>query len=116
MTEYQDGVGEPDGLERLWTPYRLAYIRGENKPADATEGECPFCRIPSLDDEAGLVVPRVGVNFALAQLRDPRLIEKIKWEVERADVDPSRLSIEVLETVLITSRESDLSMAASSLA
>jgi EAL domain-containing protein (putative c-di-GMP-specific phosphodiesterase class I) len=46
-------------------------------------------------------VPRVGINFAMAQLRDPRLIEKIKWEVERHDVDPSRIAIEVLETVLI---------------
>jgi diguanylate cyclase (GGDEF)-like protein len=54
-------------------------------------------------DAAGLEVPKVGINFALAQLRDPRLIEKIKWEVERADVDPGRISIEVLETVLIKS-------------
>jgi EAL domain-containing protein (putative c-di-GMP-specific phosphodiesterase class I) len=43
------------------------------------------------------------VNFALAQLRDPRLIEKIKWETERFDIDPSRIAIEVLETVLIKS-------------
>ncbi len=54
-------------------------------------------------EQAGLHVPEVGVNFALAQLRDPRLIEKIKWEVERFDIDPSRLAIEVLETVLIKS-------------
>ncbi len=54
-------------------------------------------------DTAGLGVPKVGVNFALAQLRDPRLIEKIKWETERFDIEPSRLSIEVLETVLIKS-------------
>ncbi|WP_424927915.1 putative bifunctional diguanylate cyclase/phosphodiesterase [Amaricoccus tamworthensis] len=54
-------------------------------------------------DMAGLHVPKVGVNFALAQLRNPRLIEKIKWEVERFDLDPSRLAIEVLETVLIKS-------------
>lgn len=58
-------------------------------------------------DAAGLSVPRVGVNFAMCQLRDPRLIEKIKWEIERFDVDPARLSIEVLETVLIKS-DSDL--------
>lgn len=58
-------------------------------------------------DAAGLAVPRVGVNFAMCQLRDPRLIEKIKWEVERFDIDPSRLSIEVLETVVIKS-DSDL--------
>ncbi|TPE50455.1 putative bifunctional diguanylate cyclase/phosphodiesterase [Amaricoccus solimangrovi] len=52
-------------------------------------------------DRAKLDVPRVGVNFAAKQLRDPALIEKIKWEVERADIDPSRLAIEVLETVMI---------------
>ena len=54
-------------------------------------------------DAAGVAVPRVGINFALAQLRDPRLIEKIKWEAERFDVDPGRIAIEVLETVLIKS-------------
>ncbi len=54
-------------------------------------------------DAAGLHVPKIGVNFALGQLRDPRLIERIKWEVERNDIEPRRISIEVLETVLITS-------------
>jgi diguanylate cyclase len=54
-------------------------------------------------DAQGLYVPKVGVNFALAQLRNPRLIEKIKWETERFDVQPERLAIEVLETVLIKS-------------
>jgi ATP adenylyltransferase len=65
---HQDGVGDPDGLERLWTPYRMAYIRGENKPADDSAGECPFCRVPSLDDEEGLVVRRGEVAFALLNL------------------------------------------------
>lgn len=54
-------------------------------------------------DARGLAVPKVGVNFALAQLRNPRLIEKIKWDTERLDIDPDRLAIEVLETVLIKS-------------
>jgi diguanylate cyclase (GGDEF)-like protein len=54
-------------------------------------------------DAAGLHVPCVGVNFALAQLHAPGLIERIKWEVDRRDIDPCRLSIEVLETVLIKS-------------
>jgi ATP adenylyltransferase len=64
----QDGIGEPDALERLWTPYRMAYIRGENKPADASEGECPFCRIPKHDDEAGLVVRRGATAYAVLNL------------------------------------------------
>ena len=25
----------------------MAYIRGENKPVDGSEGECPFCRVPA---------------------------------------------------------------------
>ena len=57
-----------DGFDRLWTPYRMAYIRGENKPADGSEGECPFCRIPTLDDAAGLVVHRGEVSFAVLNL------------------------------------------------
>ena len=65
----QDGVGEPDGLERLWTPHRLPYLRGENKPADSGEGEqCPFCRIPGLPDEEGLIVHRAGLTFAVLNL------------------------------------------------
>ncbi len=55
----QDGVGRPDDLERLWTPHRMAYIRGQNKPADGEEESgCPFCRIPTLGDDEGLLVHR----------------------------------------------------------
>jgi ATP adenylyltransferase len=64
----QDGVGEPDDLERLWTPYRMAYIRGENKPADASAGECPFCRIPALSDEDGLIVHRGDAAYVVLNL------------------------------------------------
>jgi ATP adenylyltransferase len=64
----QDGIGQPDDLDRLWTPHRMAYIRGENKPADATSGECPFCRIPSLPDEEGLVVHRGETAYAVLNL------------------------------------------------
>jgi len=64
----QDGVGEPDALERLWTPHRMAYIRGESKPADESEQECPFCRMPTLDDEAGLVVRRGELAYAVLNL------------------------------------------------
>lgn len=55
---HQDGAGESDGLDRLWTPHRMAYIRGESKPVDDTSGECPFCRVPALPDAEGLVVRR----------------------------------------------------------
>jgi ATP adenylyltransferase len=67
-THRQDGVGVPDELDRLWTPHRMAYISGENKPADGTSGECPFCRIPALGDEQGLVVHRGDLSFVVLNL------------------------------------------------
>jgi ATP adenylyltransferase len=65
---HQDGVGIPDALERLWTPYRMAYIRGESKPSDASAGECPFCRIPALEDAEGLVVHRGRLAYVVLNL------------------------------------------------
>jgi ATP adenylyltransferase len=64
----QDGAGEPDELERLWTPYRMAYIQGADKPADDSEGECPFCRIPGLPDAESLVVHRGRLAYAVLNL------------------------------------------------
>jgi ATP adenylyltransferase len=64
----QDGIGEGDGLERLWTPYRMAYIRGENKPSDPSETKCPFCRVPTLGDAEGLVVHRGETCFVVLNL------------------------------------------------
>ena len=67
-THNQDGVGRPDALDRLWTPHRIAYIRGEHKPGDDSEGECPFCRIPGLEDADGLVVRRGELAYAVLNL------------------------------------------------
>lgn len=64
----QSGVGEPDALERLWTPHRMAYIRGEDKPKDSTPQQCPFCRIPSMDDADNLIVARGETCFAVLNL------------------------------------------------
>jgi ATP adenylyltransferase len=65
---HQDGVGVPDELDRLWTPHRMAYISGENKPTGETSQECPFCRIQSLGDEEGLVVHRGERCFVVLNL------------------------------------------------
>lgn len=51
-------------------------------------------------DAAGVVVPQVGVNFSGVELNNPRLIEKVKWELDRFNLTPDRLSIEILETVI----------------
>src|SRR3712207_7873286 len=53
-------------FEHLWTPYRMAYIRGEDKPTGAHD--CPFCLIPQMDDEEGLVVARGETVFAVLNL------------------------------------------------
>jgi len=71
MTEEhrQDGVGVPDELERLWTPHRMAYIRGQNKPENGDAGDgCPFCRIPTLPDEDSLIVHRGETAYAVLNL------------------------------------------------
>ncbi|MEV7971920.1 HIT domain-containing protein [Cellulomonas sp. NPDC089187] len=61
--------GVPDGFGRLWVPHRMAYIGGENKPADRAAGDgCPFCRAPGLSDEDGLIVARGQRAFVLMNL------------------------------------------------
>ncbi len=62
----QDGAGEPDPFDRLWSPHRMAYIQGEGKPKDG-DG-CPFCRIPRLSDEDGLMVARGTLVYAVLNL------------------------------------------------
>lgn len=54
---------DPDGLTRLWTPYRMAYVR-----SDATADGCPFCRIPQGDDVENLVVARGEAAYAMLNL------------------------------------------------
>ena len=63
----QDGAGEPDGLQRLWMPHRMAYIKGENRAADGPE-ECPFCRAPTLADADGLIVARGELVYTVMNL------------------------------------------------
>ena len=65
----QAGVGVPDSFQRLWTPHRMAYIKGENKPRGSGAGDgCPFCEIPKMNDEDGLIVARGATVFAVLNL------------------------------------------------
>lgn len=67
--EQQIGVGTPDAFQRLWTPHRMAYIQGENKPSGPGAGDgCPFCAIPSKSDEDGLVLARGEHAYAVLNL------------------------------------------------
>ncbi|MDK3018713.1 putative bifunctional diguanylate cyclase/phosphodiesterase [Pseudodonghicola flavimaris] len=53
-------------------------------------------------DSAGVDVPSVGVNFATEELRNPGLVDRIRWELDRFDLTADRLSVEILESVVST--------------
>ena len=57
-----------DRLQRLWTPYRMAYIKGEATARRDDGAECPLCRIPALSDEDGLVLARGEFVYAVLNL------------------------------------------------
>ncbi|WP_353473214.1 GGDEF domain-containing phosphodiesterase [Salipiger sp. H15] len=54
-------------------------------------------------DEQGLRIPRVSINFSEVELRNPRLVDRLKWDLDRYGMAASRLGIEVLETVIAES-------------
>jgi ATP adenylyltransferase len=65
----QPFAGEPDAFGRLWTPHRMAYIKGEGKPSGSGEDEdCPFCRAPKLSDEDALIVAGGSLVYAVLNL------------------------------------------------
>ncbi|MBU6243614.1 MAG: HIT domain-containing protein [Actinomycetales bacterium] len=48
-----------DAWDRLWTPHRMQYLKGESRPAHTDAGEdCPFCVATELDPDDSLVVTR----------------------------------------------------------
>ncbi|HEX2773958.1 MAG TPA: HIT domain-containing protein [Micromonosporaceae bacterium] len=63
-------AGEPDGLERLWTPHRMTYIKGEDRPAGGYEVPtgCPFCLAPTRDGAESLVVARGELAYVVLNL------------------------------------------------
>jgi ATP adenylyltransferase len=64
----QGGAGMPDHWARLWAPHRLEYLKGENRPLSDNEVVCPFCRIPTLSNEEGLIVARGESAYVVMNL------------------------------------------------
>jgi ATP adenylyltransferase len=66
------GVGQRDQLQRLWTPYRMNYLAEapmkKRDRGDKGDPEEPFTDIPQLSDEAGLVVARGELVYAVLNL------------------------------------------------
>ena len=61
-------LGMPDRWARLWAPHRMEYLKGENRPLDQNDVECPFCRIPTLSDEEGLIIARGELAYVVMNL------------------------------------------------
>jgi ATP adenylyltransferase len=60
-------AGAPDALQRLWTPYRMAYIAGERSDDRHVPTGCPFCAMREPRD-GDLVVHRGRSVFAVLNL------------------------------------------------
>lgn len=56
-------------------------------------------------DRQGLEVPTVSVNLSSAELSNPKLFEKIRWDLDRFDISPKRLTLEILESVIAQSED-----------
>lgn len=68
------GVGDPDHLQRLWTPHRMSYIaeapmkQGADGASGSAKSREPFTDIPLMPDEDGLVVARGELVYAVLNL------------------------------------------------
>jgi ATP adenylyltransferase len=72
------GVGDPDHLQRLWTPHRMSYIAeapmkkrengGSAESAGSAGSSEPFTDIPEMSDEDGLMVARGEKVYAVLNL------------------------------------------------
>lgn len=56
-------------------------------------------------DRAGINVPSVAVNLSADELRNPKLYDKIRWELDRFELTPERLTLEILENVVADSED-----------
>jgi len=71
-----EGPGQPDRLQRLWSPHRMSYItaapRAASGSGDDSESSAksvhPFIDIPRMSDEAGLMVARGDTVYAVLNL------------------------------------------------
>ena len=60
-------------------------------------------------EAAGYDVPAISVNFSSEELRNPKLADYVRWELDRHGIAPERLVVEVLESVASESNEDAIS-------
>ncbi|HEY0254259.1 MAG TPA: HIT domain-containing protein, partial [Kofleriaceae bacterium] len=61
-------AGVPDAFQRMWVPFRIAYIESNHGTAAPKGDECPFCEAPKLSDEQALIVARGELSYVLLNL------------------------------------------------
>lgn len=59
--------GVPDSFQRLWTPHRMAYIKG-GQDQFKHQDDCPFCAAPTRTDAESLIVHRGVHAFVVLNL------------------------------------------------
>ena len=62
------GIGDPDHLQRLWTPHRMNYIAEAKVSGESAASSEPFSDIPAMSDEDGLVIARGELVYAVLNL------------------------------------------------
>ncbi|WP_425037392.1 putative bifunctional diguanylate cyclase/phosphodiesterase [Primorskyibacter sp. S187A] len=105
-------TGQVSGIEALarWIhPQRGMIAPGEFLPALEQAGFMDHLNetmltqsleaVRSLDLD-GVHIPVVGVNFAAEELRNPKLLDRVKWQLDRFELSPDRLAVEILESVV----------------
>jgi len=67
---HTESTAMADGLDRLWTPHRMTYISGGDRPEGGYErpGGCPFCLAPQRPEPDNLVVARGKHVFVVLNL------------------------------------------------
>jgi len=51
-------------------------------------------------DNAGLDVPKVSLNVTMKDLQDPQFRDTLVWDVEKRNLDPGRVVLEMVESVI----------------
>jgi ATP adenylyltransferase len=59
--------GVPDAFQRLWTPHRMAYVKGGQHQFKGQD-DCPFSVAPGRSDEESLIVYRGRFNYVVLNL------------------------------------------------
>ncbi|WP_404595737.1 HIT family protein [Paenarthrobacter histidinolovorans] len=60
-------AGVPDAFQRLWTPHRMAYIKG-GQDQFKDKNDCPFCVGPTRSDKESLIVHRGKTCYVVLNL------------------------------------------------